>query len=123
MSSNSIRGARVGAGPMGERFRGVEAERVSRSYYCSNGHEFHPQFSADVPLEEIPLEIDCPSCGLPAGQDKANPPQVAKVEPYKTHLAYVQERRTEKEAEQILQEALDKVRQRRIAIEKAAGKR
>lgn len=123
MSSHSIRGARVGAGPMGERFRGVEAERVSRSYYCSNEHEFHPQFSADVPIEEIPVEIDCPSCGLPAGQDKANPPQVAKVEPYKTHLAYVQERRTEKEAEQILQEALDKVRQRRIAIEKAAGKR
>ncbi len=123
MSSHSIRGARVGAGPMGERFRGVEAERVSRSYYCSNGHEFHPQFAADVPIEEIPVEIDCPSCGLPSGQDKANPPQVAKVEPYKTHLAYVQERRTEKEAEQILQEALDKVRQRRIAIEKAAGKR
>ncbi len=123
MSSHSIRGARVGAGPMGERFRGVEAERISRSYYCSTGHEFHPQFSADVPVEEIPVEIDCPSCGLPAGQDKANPPQVAKVEPYKTHLAYVQERRTEKEAEQILQEALDKVRQRRIAIEKAAGKR
>jgi len=56
----------VGAGPMGERFRGVEAERVSRSYFCSNGHEFHPQFSADVPVEEIPEEIDCPSCGLPA---------------------------------------------------------
>ena len=33
--------------------------------------------------------------GLPAGRDKDNPPQVAKLEPYKTHLAYVKERRTE----------------------------
>ena len=121
MSSSSIRGARVGAGPMGERFRGVEAERVSRSYYCANGHEVHPQFSADVPIEEIPVELDCPNCGLPAGPDKNNPPQISKLEPYKTHLAYVQERRTEKEAEQILDEALTKVRDRRIAIEKAAG--
>lgn len=123
MSNSSIRGARVGAGPMGERYRGVEAERVSRSYYCINGHEFHPQFSADVPTEEIPVEIDCPNCGFPAGQDKNDPPQVSKVEPYKTHLAYVQERRTDTEAEQILTDALNKVRDRRIAIEKAAGKR
>lgn len=120
--NNSIRGARVGAGPMGERFRGVEAERISRSFYCANGHEFHPQFSADVALEDLPQELDCPNCGLPSGMDKANPPQVAKVEPYKTHLAYVQERRTETEAEQILADALAAVRERREAIEKAAGR-
>lgn len=122
MGNSSIRGARVGAGPMGERSRGVEAERVSRSYYCANGHEIHPKFSADVPTEDIPVELDCPNCGFPAGEDKNNPPQVVKLEPYKTHLAYVQERRTAQEAEQILHDALSQVRERRRAIEKAAGK-
>ncbi|MBW8871477.1 MAG: RNA polymerase-binding protein RbpA, partial [Leifsonia sp.] len=38
-----------------------------------------------------------------------------KMEPYKTHLAYVKERRSEKEAEQLLDEALDQLRARRGA--------
>jgi hypothetical protein len=48
--------------------------------------------------------------GLPAGQDKANPPQLRINEPYKTHLAYVKERRTEEEAKQILDDALSSLR-------------
>jgi hypothetical protein len=98
---------------MGEQDRGYHVERISRSYHCSNGHVATPQFAASVNPDEIPTEIDCPNCGLPAGTDQANPPQVAKVEPYKTHLAYVKERRTEAEAEQILAEALQAVRERR----------
>jgi len=103
----------VGSGPMGEQDRGYHVERITRSYHCSNGHVSSPQFAATVNPEDIPVEIDCPNCGLPAGTDQANPPQVAKVEPYKTHLAYVKERRTEAEAEQILAEALQAVRERR----------
>lgn len=117
-SSPSIRGARVGAGPMGEKDRGHQVERVTRSFYCSNGHETHPFFAANVADEDIPNEIDCPHCGFPAGRDKENPPMVAKIEPYKTHLAYVKERRTDAEAEQILEEALQAIRERR---EKAAA--
>ncbi len=117
-STPSIRGARVGAGPMGEKDRGHQVEKISRSFYCANGHETHPQFAASVTEEEIPTEIDCPHCGFPAGRDKSNPPLVAKIEPYKTHLAYVKERRTEAEAAQILNEALQAIRARR---EKAAA--
>ena len=108
-SSPSIRGARVGAGPMGEKDRGHQVEKVTISFYCANGH---------VEAEDIPQEIDCPSCGFPAGRDKENPPLVAKIEPYKTHLAYVKERRTDAEAKQILDEALQLIRERR---EKAAA--
>jgi len=36
-----------------------------------------------------------------------------KVEPYKTHLAYVKERRTEEEAATLLEEALEQLRARR----------
>ena len=88
---SAIRGSRVGAGPMGEQDRGFKAERITVSYYCSAGHEYSPQYAANVEAAEIPELIDCPSCGLPAGQDKANPPIVHKHEPYKTHLAYVKE--------------------------------
>lgn len=112
-SSSSIRGARVGAGPMGEQDRGVQADRVSLHFFCANGHSSHAAFASTVAAADLPVEMDCPSCGLPAGQDKSNPPLVAKVEPYKTHLAYVKERRTEEEASQILEEALQAVRERR----------
>ena len=110
---SAIRGSRVGSGPMGEQDRGVHAERIAISYWDALGNETVRYFAANLPEEEIPEIIDSPSTGLPAGRDKNNPPQVAKNEPYKTHLAYVKERRTDEEAAQILDEALLNLRQRR----------
>ena len=52
----------------------------------------------------------CPRCGQPAGPDEANPPAPPKIEPYKTHLAYVKERRSDKDGAAILEEALAKLR-------------
>lgn len=98
---------------MGEQDRGFHADRIQVSYWCANGHTVQPYFLATVPLEEIPEQLDCPNCGLPSGQDKENPPSVSKLEPYKTHLAYVKERRTEKEAASLLDEALQQLRARR----------
>lgn len=110
---SAIRGSRVGSGPMGEQDRGIHAERIAISYWDAMGNETVRYFAANLPEEEIPETIDSPSTGLPAGRDRDNPPQVAKNEPYKTHLAYVKERRSEEEAAQILDEALQKLRQRR----------
>ena len=98
---------------MGEQDRGFHAERISVSYWDAAGNETVRHFSATLPDDEIPDTIDSPATGLPAGRDKDNPPQLAKMEPYKTHLAYVKERRTEAEAAQLLDEALDQLRQRR----------
>ena len=117
---SAIRGSRVGAGPMGEQDRGFKAERITVSYYCAAGHEYSPQYSANIDVAEIPEMLDCPSCGLPAGQDKANPPVIAKHEPYKTHLAYVKERRTAIEAKELLEEAVAAVRERRIRLAEEA---
>jgi hypothetical protein len=119
---SAIRGSRVGAGPMGEQYRGFKSERVERHYYCINGHTQSPQFAAHVDPAEIPDMIDCPNCGLPAGQDKKNPPQILKHEPYKTHLAYVKERRTSDEAKALLDEALSSIRDRRAKLAEAAKK-
>lgn len=117
---SAIRGSRIGAGPMGETDRGFKAERVVISYYCTNGHVQSPQFAANVDPAEIPEQLDCPNCGLPSGQDKENPPVIARHEPYKTHLAYVKERRTQEEADQLLEEAVSAVRERRIRLAEAA---
>ena len=110
---NAIRGTRVGAGPMGESERGETAPRMRVPYYCANGHMTSPSFASEA---EVPEFWDCPRCGLPAGRDGDNPPAVQKTEPYKTHLAYVKERRTEEEAAQLLEEALTQLRIRRGKI-------
>jgi hypothetical protein len=47
---------------------------------------------------------------MPAGQDRETPPSAPKNEPYKTHLAYVKERRSDADGEAILAEALAKLR-------------
>jgi hypothetical protein len=60
-----------------------------------------------------PAQWECPRCGLPAGQDQHNPPAAPRAEPYKTHLAYVKERRSEEDGAAILAEALERLRQRR----------
>jgi hypothetical protein len=65
----------------------------------------------------VPESWDCPKCGLPASLDSENPPPAPKIEPYKTHLAYVKERRSDAEAEVILDEALQLLRSRRKAGE------
>lgn len=112
---NAIRGSRVGAGPLGEQERGESAPRQMVSYYCARGHITSPSF-AIAEDSEVPVEWDCPKCGLPAGLDADNPPEPLRNEPYKTHLAYVKERRTNAEGEALLDEALEALRARRTAV-------
>lgn len=109
-NGNVIRGSRVGAGPTGENERGQMVPRVRVEFFCVKGHKFSPAFSAEA---EIPEEWECPKCGLPAGQDAANPPGARSAEPYKTHIAYVRERRTDEDGAALLDEALQKLRNRR----------
>jgi hypothetical protein len=101
---------------MGEAERGESAPRVWVSFYCANNHESRPSFSSDVAVPEL---WDCPRCGLPAGQNSEAPPAPPRNEPYKTHLAYVKERRSTADGEAILQEALEKLRIERAAIQAA----
>ncbi|WP_460851876.1 RNA polymerase-binding protein RbpA [Nocardioides montaniterrae] len=107
---NAIRGSRVGAGPMGEAERGEAAPRQTVTYFCGNEHRTVISFSVEA---VVPESWDCPKCGLPAGLDSENAPPPTKIEPYKTHLAYVKERRSDKEAEVILDDAIKLLRSRR----------
>lgn len=107
---NAIRGTRVGAGPSGESARGRQVPRRRVLYYCVHGHESGPSFAVGAVVPDL---WDCARCGLPASQDAENPPPAPKTEPYKTHLAYVKERRSESDGEAILSEALTSLRKRR----------
>ena len=104
---SAIKGIRVGAGPMGEAERGEAAPRRRVSFWCARGHESQPSFAADA---APPTEWECPRCGLPAGPDRDAPPAPPKIEPYKTHLAYVKERRSDEDGATILAEAIAKLR-------------
>ncbi|MDQ1698270.1 MAG: hypothetical protein QOG34_133 [Frankiaceae bacterium] len=107
---SAIRGSRVGAGPMGETERGDTAPRKRVSFWCANRHESRPSFAAEA---EIPELWDCPRCGCPANRDRENPPPPPRTEPYKTHLAYVRERRDDQDGEALLNEALEALRARK----------
>ena len=109
-SGSAIRGSRVGSSPMRPDERSEPAPRRQVTYYCAAGHDSHIWLAAEAPA---PQTWDCPRCGQPAGLDEQNPPGRSRAEPYKTHLAYVKERRSEEDAQAILAEALAKVRQRR----------
>ena len=109
-TGNAIRGTRIGSGPERPAERCEPAARRPVTFWCCNGHQITASFSADVPP---PSMWECPRCGLPAGTDQQNPPDRPRVEPYKTHLAYVKERRSDAEGAEILAEALRKLRQRR----------
>lgn len=113
-SGNAIRGTRVGSSPV--RWVDATAERTEAvprrtvEYWCANGHHTEHSFAADVPAPSL---WDCPRCGLPAGRDEANPPAPPIIEPYKTHLAYVKERRSDADGAALLAEAIERLHQRR----------
>ena len=98
---------------MGEAERGDHAPRRRVSYWCGNGHHTTPALAHDA---EAPDHWDCPRCGAPAGLDASAPPALVRHEPYKTHLAYVEERRSEEDGEALLSEALEKLRERRRLV-------
>lgn len=109
---SAIRGSRIGSGPMGEDERGEAAPRQTVTYFCSHDHRSMITFSTTA---VVPDTWDCPTCGLPASLDGDNPPPAPKAEPYKTHLAYVKERRSDAEAKLILDEAVKLLRTRRAS--------
>jgi len=98
---------------MGEAERGDSAPRVRISFWCANGHQTQPSFARE-PGMQVPETWDCPRCGFPAGTDQHNPPAPPRNEPYKTHLAYVKERRSDADGEAILLEALETLRAKHI---------
>jgi hypothetical protein len=53
---------------------------------------------------------------LPAGPNQEQPPAPPRNEPYKTHLAYVKERRSDADGAAILDEALTRLKAHREGV-------
>lgn len=79
-------------------------------YWCRNGHCTTRTWSAGV---EVPALWECPRCGLPAGRDRDHPPPPARIQPFKSPLTHLMERRTEAECEALLAETLTTLRAQR----------
>ena len=91
---------------MGESNRGESVGRHRLSFYCAHGHMTARSFALDADLPDM---WDCPRCGLPAGLDQHAPPEIPHNEPFKSHLAYVKERRSDEDGEALLAEALARI--------------
>ncbi|MBW0101809.1 RNA polymerase-binding protein RbpA [Pseudonocardia sp. KRD291] len=83
-------------------------------YWCANGHHTPRIWSTQVATPDL---WECRHCGLPAGRDRAHPPRLVAVPPFKTPLAYLFERRSEVECAALLDEALERLHSRRRCTE------
>src|SRR3954468_20225712 len=95
---------------MGEAERGEAAPRQAVTYFCSHEHRSVVTFAVDA---VVPDSWEWPRCGLPASLDSDNPPPPPRTGPSKHHLASAKERRSDAEAESILDEAIQLLRSRR----------
>jgi len=80
------------------------------TFFCVNGHVTALSFAHDA---ELPQAWDCPRCGVPAGLDALSPPEISHHEPFKSHLAYVKQRRSDADGEALLAESLAKINAQR----------
>lgn len=110
-SGNAIRGNRVGAGPMGEAERGELLPACTSPIGARTATKTRPSF-AQGPAWWRPSTGTAPAVGCLLARTARATPAPPKVEPYKTHLAYVKERRSDADGQAILNEALGALRQR-----------
>lgn len=113
--SESMRGMRLGTQSL-ESDRGVVLEpRVAADFVCSNNHKVSLFFSQEAVLPEI---WDCTSCSSPAVRLVNGMPLVLETvvtDEKRSHYDMVLERRTRAELEELLDEKLEQIRERRRA--------
>jgi hypothetical protein len=116
---STIRGGRLGGAPGSEVDRGGVVEpRRAVSYWCHAGHESRPAFALHV---ELPQTWACQVCGQPAGPVQDEPPPRERMAggPPKTPFEFLMMRRTMAEGDELLEEALGKLREDRAARSRA----
>ncbi|WP_022872590.1 RNA polymerase-binding protein RbpA [Nesterenkonia alba] len=109
MSDRSLRGMRLGAQSM-ETEQGVEpAPRQDVEYVCEDGEKITVTFASDA---EVPPTWTAPSgkVGVLAEGEK---PEEEPEKPARTHWDMLLERRSVEELEEILQDRLKILRERR----------
>jgi len=117
MSSDSLRGSRLGTQSQ-EKTTGISySPRQTVKYVCPKGHTSEMIFSAEA---EIPHTWQCKQCPETATTDAVEAPAQIVGHVTKTHLDQLLERRSRDELEEILAEALADLKKRRAAAAKAS---
>ena len=114
MADRSLRGVRLGAQSLQSEEGVVFSARAKSTYLLEDGTTFDVMFAADA---EIPKEWEDPRSGLVGHllDAKGKPVKLDEVDekPVRTHWDMLLERRTRAELEEILQERLQYLRDRR----------
>ena len=121
MADRSLRGMRLGAQSF-QSEEGVDfVERVTARYRAEDGTEFSVQFSVDA---EIPLRWENARTGhvgeLLADDGGIVEQEVVEQKPVRTHWDMLLERRTIPELEELLEERLQLLRERRGELSQTA---
>ena len=106
-----LRGGRLGGASGNEVDRGGPLQPRRRvSYWCHAGHETRPHLASDVAPPEI---WECAICGQPASENKEPPPAPLGVAgaSHKTPYEFLMMRRTVKDGERVLADALAAMRE------------
>ena len=121
MAQQSMRGMRLGSQSYESEVGVVFSARSKHAYVCTKSHVTEMVFSIDA---EVPNTWTCKQCSGTAtlqadGKDVIF--EAAEEKVARTHWEMLLERRTREELEEILQERLAEVRERRIRAEAAAA--
>src|ERR1700759_2059411 len=102
VTSGTMKGTRIGAGPAGDPHgRGFAVARVVVLYHCANKHQTLVPFIWTL---TPPPQWECRVCSQPAGPDPPDP--VSRYKGEKTHMERVRDRRTQVEGERLMAESL-----------------
>ncbi|MFT4469628.1 RNA polymerase-binding protein RbpA [Arthrobacter sulfonylureivorans] len=109
MSDRSLRGMRLGAQSM-ETESGVEpAPRQRVEYRCEDGEQVFVTFAAEAEIPAVWVSKSGKEALLVDGERPVDP----NAKPVRTHWDMLLERRSVEELEQILEDRLTKLRERR----------
>ena len=113
MSQETLRGSRLGGHSFESEVNVVYSERVQTSFRCAQGHVTEVVFAAEADLPEV---WSCKVCSDDAHLVSGDSPTLADAiaqRPGRSHWQMLLERRTTAELEEILNEQLESLRERR----------
>ena len=109
MAERTLRGTRMVSFSMETTENVVPSERQITTYVCDQGHRTELPFSVEA---DIPSTWEC-RCGLLGKLLDGPEPEPKKVKPVRTHWDMLLERRSIPELEELLEERLTLLRERR----------
>ncbi len=114
MSQQTMRGMRLGAQSLESEVGVVYNPRANHIYQCAKGHQTNVVFALEAELPETWQCKTCPEFGMLVTEGKVMDVNFEE-RTGRSHWEMLLERRTHAELEEILQERLDYIRERRAA--------